>query len=212
MLLDPNGRRLFSHGSVPDLLAVYRCQAISQANAAFLASTSPETVHKVVYVCQQEYAVTNTAEEDANTCFASADATTCIVLALHCPKTNNVLMAHIDSPRGASAALLSGMECPNAYLIGAYNLGREARDTQTLGTLLKLLHVLDAAPQPVHLKLACVYDFNVDAGTGGPLVTAMGLEISTGRAWLGVWVGGGRGVCVLLVWCVCLLCRGNIIM
>lgn len=195
MLLDPNGNQMSQHtsmGRLPFAMldAVLRCQAIKEANAAFLQAQPPKDMHKVIYLCQREYAVSNTTEEEHPCCFASADATTCILVALHCPETNKVFMAHIDGYDCISPnVLLGGMRRPNAYLVGAYHVRGNFRvGMHTSMTLMKLLWTLQDAPQPVHLKVACVYDLNTNR-SGAPITTAMGLDLTTGRVWPGtVWV------------------------
>lgn len=173
MLLDTAGNRLQGR------LAVLE----SDAEIMPPPPVPPETNHKrFVYICQGEYGIAR--GEDLH--FTTSDATTCIILALHCPQTGTAALAHCDSQADIQP-MIEYMHCPSAYLVGAYDASHT-----THAVLDTLLLALDTAPQPITLHLACVGMHNVDQ-LGFPIVTAMSIDAATGA----VWQGCCEWVCVL---------------
>lgn len=166
MLLDAAGNRLRGRQAV--LAMAIRSMPPPLPN--------PETHHqRIVYICQGEYGV---ASRDDDVQMTTSDATTCIVLALHCSDTGITAMAHMDSHDIDLQPIIRGMQRPTAYMAGAF-------DAASRPALDALLAALDAAPQPVILKLASVDTCNTD-NQGCPIVTALTIDAPTGTVWQGV--------------------------
>lgn len=150
-----------------------------QALASIVVTLPRDAFHdcnKVVYICQGEFGV---ASANDDVILTTADATTCVILALHCPDTGTSVLAHLDSSNVDVTPTLHHTQRPRAYLAGAFNASSHA-------LLHTLLTALDAAPQPITLEVAAVGERNVDQ-QGRPIITALSLHAPTGTVWQGCY-------------------------
>ncbi|PNW85116.1 hypothetical protein CHLRE_03g172350v5 [Chlamydomonas reinhardtii] len=124
----------------------------------------------------------------------SADATTCLILAVVCPVTRKAWAAHYNSSlvrRDASIAALlpTAMRQPHAYLVGSF-AEASGESAATLAGALALLH---DSPLAFRLRLACVDAANTDPATGGPRAINLVLRCAPPTASADAAGGSGAG-------------------
>ncbi|KAG2450088.1 hypothetical protein HYH02_000192 [Chlamydomonas schloesseri] len=173
------------------LRAILADPAIQGANEAFLGRLKdppvPATCRSACTMMGEEALV------DFSSCqwhVGSADATTCLIVAVVCPVTRKAWAAHYNSSlvrRDTSIRHLlpAVMQQPHAYLVGSFREG----SGESAATLAGALAHLHACPLAFRLRLACVGTANTDPATGGP--RAINLALRCGPPVAGA--GGAEG-------------------
>ncbi|KAG2442789.1 hypothetical protein HXX76_002868 [Chlamydomonas incerta] len=179
------------------LRAILADPAIQAANQAFLDKLGAEP--PVPAACRSVCAMMGEeALVDFGACqwhVGSADATTCLIVAVVCPITRKAWAAHYNSSlvrRDASIARLlpAAMRQPHAYLVGSFKEG-SGESAATLAGALALLH---DCPLAFRLRLACVDVANTDPATGGPWAINFALRCGPPAAGADA-AGGTAGAC-----------------
>lgn len=110
----------------------------------------------------------------------SEDATTCVLVVVHCSTTRRSWAAHLDEISGLHSSQmwenLDDFKAPSLYLVGGY---REPKNQgpALAGEVLSLFHSTD---QRFDLKLACVASA-VTEHDGRPACRQLVVELATGR-------------------------------
>jgi hypothetical protein len=154
---------------------------IAAANRAFLQQDQSElgAEHRSICVLQAEQAITSYGDQEIY--IGSEDATTCLIAVVLCQATKKAWVAHFDDSTSedveAVTTALDTFQAPQLYLTGAY----DEPSGCSLRACRAILNLFHASPQPIDLRLACIFTANTSA-TKSPCTRSLVVNCKTGAA------------------------------